>query len=44
MIFHAFKSIILNPVLFMTLLGTLGGFLLTDGLPKPVASILKVIN
>lgn len=42
MFWHSFKSIILNPVLFMTILGTLGGFVLTDGLPKPLAAVLKV--
>lgn len=42
MMWHSFKSIMLNPVLFMTFLGVIGGFVLTDGLPKSMAAILKV--
>lgn len=42
MVLHSLKSIIINPILFMTLLGILGGFLLQDGVPKVFAGVLKV--
>lgn len=44
LIVAALKSIVMNPILFMTVFGVIGGFLLTDGLPTLVAGVLKVFG
>lgn len=38
------KSIFLNPILLMTLLGVLSQFVFTHGLPVFISSILKVLG
>jgi predicted permease len=43
-IIHTIRSIIMNPILLMTLLGVLGGFVFPDGLPVFLQSILKVFG
>lgn len=44
LIWDALKSVMFNPILFMTLLGVIGGFVLTDGLPPVVAGVLNVFG
>lgn len=44
LILEAIKSIIMNPILFMTVFGVIGGFLLTDGLPPMVAGVLDTFG
>lgn len=43
-VIHTIRSIIMNPILLMTLLGVLGRFVFTDGLPIYLSSILKVLG
>lgn len=44
LVLAALKSIVFNPILFMTVFGVIGGFLLKDGLPKLVAGVLNVFG
>lgn len=43
-IVHTMKSIFMNPILLMTLLGCLGRLVFTNGLPIFISSILKVLG
>lgn len=43
-VIHTMKSIFMNPILLMTLLGVLGGFVFPSGLPIFMSSILKVLG
>lgn len=43
LIFEALKSIILNPILFMTLFGVIGGFVM-NGLPSYIDGVLNVFG
>lgn len=43
LIFEALKSIVLNPILFMTVLGVIGGFLLGK-LPPMIAGVLDIFG
>lgn len=42
LLIKALKSIIFNPILFMTVFGVIGGFSLQNGLPDIIAGVLKV--
>lgn len=44
LMFEALKSIVLNPILFMTVFGVIGGFLLQDGLPVLLSGVLDVFG
>lgn len=44
LVLAALKSIVSNPILFMTVFGVIGGFLLKDGLPTLVAGVLNVFG
>lgn len=44
LVLAALKSIVFNPILFMTVLGVIGGFVLKDGLPNLVAGVLNVFG
>lgn len=44
LIMEALKSIVLNPILFMTVFGVIGGFTLKDGLPPMIAGVLDVFG
>lgn len=44
LILEAIKSIVLNPILFMTVFGVIGGFLLKDGLPPIIAGVLDIFG
>lgn len=44
LIYEALKSIILNPILFMTVFGVIGGLLLKDGLPPLIAGVLDIFG
>lgn len=41
---EALKSIVFNPILFMTVFGVIGGFALQDGLPVLVSGVLDVFG
>lgn len=41
-IIKTLESILFNPILFMTVLGVIGGFVFPNGLPEMVTSFLKV--
>lgn len=41
---EALKSIVCNPILFMTVFGVIGGFALKDGLPVLVSGVLDVFG
>jgi predicted Na+-dependent transporter len=43
-IIHTLKSIFLNPILLMTLLGVLGGIVFKNDLPKSLSSILQKLG
>lgn len=43
-IVHTMRSILLNPILLMTLLGVMGGWIFSDGLPVILTSILQVFG
>lgn len=43
LILEALKSIVLNPILFMTVLGVIGGFIMHD-LPPMIAGVLDVFG
>lgn len=43
LILEALKSIVLNPILFMTVLGVIGGFILGN-LPPMIAGVLDVFG
>jgi hypothetical protein len=43
-VIHTIRSIIMNPILLMTLLGVLGGLVFPSGLPTFLSSILKVFG
>lgn len=43
-VIHTIKSIIMNPILFMTLLGVLGRFVFYNGLPVFMTAILRVLG
>lgn len=44
LIIEALKSIVLNPILFMTVFGVIGGFALQDGLPPMIAGVLDIFG
>lgn len=44
LVLEALKSIVTNPILFMTVFGVIGGFLLKDGLPPLAAGVLNVFG
>lgn len=41
---EALKSIVFNPILFMTVFGVIGGFLLQDGLPVIISGVLDIFG
>lgn len=41
---EALKSIVLNPILFMTVFGVIGGFCLHDGMPVLISGVLDVFG
>lgn len=43
-VIHTIRSIMLNPILLMTLLGVLGRFVFVNGLPVFLSSILRVLG
>lgn len=43
-VIHTIKSIIMNPILLMTLLGVIGRFVFYNGLPTFLSAILKVLG
>lgn len=43
-VIHTIKSIILNPILLMTLLGVLGRFIFVNGLPVFLSKTLEVLG
>lgn len=43
-VIHTMRSIFMNPILLMTLLGVMGRLVFTDGLPIFITSILRVLG